>query len=205
MEEKFTWVPLYEELAKALLKYRNNRGPLVVWIYAELGKITRSDGRSLVEYLHMEDGSQIKDIDPLSVFGIFNRNLGEENRTAILEKFKDFLGLTSEVPKDFSGIPTLNPMKSFFFHWDGPNVMQIIEDLWTLFEKVVKGEDNGLEEAYDRVLNNGIPKFSFTMMLFCIAPKRFLALDSRNRDFMKKYGFNDKYSDLHYKQYKEVM
>src|SRR5574344_1567182 len=107
MEEKFTWVPLYEELAKALLKYRNNRGPLVVWIYAELGKITRSDGRSLVEYLHMEDGSQIKDIDPLSVFGIFNRNLGEENRTAILEKFKDFLGLTW-LPKSNSPISSRN-------------------------------------------------------------------------------------------------
>ena len=30
MEEKqFTWIPFYKELAKALLKYKDNRKPLV--------------------------------------------------------------------------------------------------------------------------------------------------------------------------------
>ena len=89
MDNRFTWVPLYKELAKALLRYKNDRKPLVDWIYRELGKITRSDGKSLVEYLHQQDHSRIVDIDPFSIYGIFNRSLTWSNRTELLKKFKE--------------------------------------------------------------------------------------------------------------------
>lgn len=75
MDSKFSWVPLYEELATKLLIYKDDRTPLVDWIYKELGTVTRDDGKSLVNYLHLQDGSKIVDIDPFSVFGIFNRNI----------------------------------------------------------------------------------------------------------------------------------
>ena len=43
MDSKFTWVPLYEELAQALLRYKEDRTELVEWIYEDLGKVTRAD------------------------------------------------------------------------------------------------------------------------------------------------------------------
>jgi hypothetical protein len=72
MEERYTWIPFYAELAKALLAYKNNRKPLVDFVYSELSTV---GGRSLVDYIHMEDGSKVKDIDPFSLFAIFNRQL----------------------------------------------------------------------------------------------------------------------------------
>jgi len=98
MEKQFTWIPLYKELSKALLKYKDDRLPLVEWIYDELGKITRDDGKSLVNYLSPKDDSKIYDIDPFSVFGIFNRSLSEGNRMVLLGKFREHFSLISAVP-----------------------------------------------------------------------------------------------------------
>ena len=56
MEERFTWIPFYAELAKVLLAYKNNRKPLVDFVYSDLSEV---GGRSLVDYIHMEDGSKV--------------------------------------------------------------------------------------------------------------------------------------------------
>jgi len=202
MEERFTWTPLYKELAKALLKYKDDRTNLVEWIYNELGKVTRGDGKSFVNYLHQKDGSKIYDIDPFSVFGIFNRNISWGNRTALLNKFKEHFSLTSSVPTDFNGIPTLDPRRAFFFSWNDDND-KIIRDQWTLFEKVLVEED--IEDAFNRVIDNGMPKYSLTMALFWIAPDRFLSLDSRNRSYMEVLGLAREYPDLHYQDYNKVL
>lgn len=57
--ENFSWKPIYTELASKLLEYKGNRTALVKWIYEDLGKVTRDDGKSLVAYLKMKDGSKI--------------------------------------------------------------------------------------------------------------------------------------------------
>ena len=181
----FTWIPLYKELAAALLRYKDNRSALVDWIYNGLGSVAQANDKSLVGYLKMKDGSRISDIDPFSVFGIFNRNLSYENRTDLLRKFKKHLGLTAELPTDFNGIPTLNPLRAFFFSWGDDND-KVIQGQWTLFEKVLNNED--IEEAFNQVLDNKMPKYSLTMALYWIAPNRFLSLDSRNRAYLETIG-----------------
>ena len=113
MEERFSWIPFYSELAKALLAYKDERKPLVDFVYSELSQVGE---RSLVDYIHMEDGSKVKDIDPFSVFAIFNRSLKLENRIGFLQKFKERFGLKSAVPTDFDGIPTVNSQRAFFFN-----------------------------------------------------------------------------------------
>ena len=138
MEEKFTWIPFYMELSKALLIYKDNRKPLVDFIYSDLSKVGE---KSLVDYLHMKDGSKISDIDPFSVFAIFNRNVRWNNRTAFLQKFKDHFSLSQEVPTDFDGIPTVDSRRAFFFSWGVDNA-KIIHDLWDLFENVVNEKRN---------------------------------------------------------------
>ena len=136
VKNDFSWIPFYKELAKALLIYKDDRSPLVDFIYSELSKV---GDKSLVDYLHMRDGSRIKDIDPFSVYGIFNRNLKLVNKIAFLQKFKDKLNLISEVPTDFEGIPTVDSRRAFFFHWeDGGERIRV---LWDLFERIVLNED----------------------------------------------------------------
>lgn len=202
MDSKFTWVPLYEELAQALLRYKEDRTELVEWIYEDLSKVTRADGQSLVAYLKQKDGSRIFDIDPFSVFAIFNRSTSWDNRTELLTHFKKKFRLTSTIPSDFNGIPTVDARRSFFFSWKSDN-NKVIHDLWQLFEKVISNHD--ISEAFDQVLENGMPKYSLTMCLFWICPEKYLALDSRNRSYLNSFGFPNEFSKFNYHDYSDLL
>ncbi len=203
MEINLTWIPIYKELASALLRYKNDRSELVEWIYGDLAQVKSNQGNSLTAYLQMKDGSAIQDIDPFSVMAIFNRNsLKWESRTELLNKFKSKLNLSSDVPTDFNGIPTIFAQKSFFFSW-GDNREKVIHDQWELFEKVVNGEE--ISDAFDLVIQNGMPKYSLTMCLFWINPDHFLALDSRNRSYLDTFGFPEDYPKLNYKEYSDLL
>ena len=199
---KFTWVPLYMELASALLRFKEDRSELVKWIYDDLGQIKSVNGNSLTNYLHMKDGSQIEDIDPFSVYGIFNRGLTWENRTEILRRFKSFLGLKESVPTDFDGIPIVDSRRAFFFSWGNDNE-KVIRDFWTLFENVINEED--IEAAFKQVIQNEMPRYSLTMCLFWVRPDKYLSLDSRNRRFLATFGLPSEYPMLNYDEYAKLL
>lgn len=194
MEEKFSWIPFYMELAKALLSCKHDRKPLVDWIYSNLSQIGE---KSLVDYIQMQDGSKVKDIDPFSVFAIFNRSLKLENRKAFLQKFKDRFDILSETPTDFDGIPTVNSQRAFFFGWndDGKRIIY----LWELFENVVLEKD--ISKLFDKVISEGVARYSLTMILYWIAPYRFINLDGRNRSYLHTFGFPDTFPNLNYAEY----
>ena len=195
----YTWIPFYKELAQKLLKFRNDRKPLVDFIYTELSKVS---GKSLVDYIHMEDGSKVTDIDPFSVFAIFNRSLKHENKVGFLQKFKDRFGLKTEIPSDFDGIPTVNSQRAFFFNWADKNA-ESIRQFWDLFECVVLEKDISL--LFDQMVNKTISQYSLTMILYWIAPNRFLNLDGRNRAYLNVLGFPEKYPNLDYSKYSKLM
>lgn len=199
---KFSWTPLYTELATKLLDYKDNRTALVNWIYNDLGKVTRDDGKSLVAYLKMKDGSKISDIDPFSVYGIFNRNASWDKRKELIGKFKEHFQLKSEIPEDFYGIPTLDPRRAFFFSWDDDSE-KVIHDQWELYEKIVKGEDS--EAAFNKVQANGMARYSLTMCLYWIAPDKYLSLDSRNRTYLSTFGFQKDYPSLEWSEYMSLL
>ena len=203
MDKTFTWVSYYKELANELLMYKNNRGPLLEWIFEELGKIKGVTGKtSLVAYLRKKDKSPLTDIDPLSVFAIFNRNTTFAKKTELLQKFKEKLNLLADVPSDFEGIPSIDARKALFATGEENN-NKFIDDLWNLYEKIVLGQN--ISEDFNHVIKNGMPRYSLTMALYWIAPDRFLGLDSRNRDFLKKYGFPSDYPELSYAKYSDLL
>ena len=199
MEEMFTWIPFYSELAKALLAYKNNRKPLVDFVYSDLSQV---GGRSLVDYIHMEDGSKVKDIDPFSLLAIFNRNLRPENKKGFLQKFKDKFGLKSDIPEDFDGIPTVNSQRAFFFNWADKN-KESIDQFWELFEGVVLDKD--ISQIFNKMVNKTVSQYSLTMILYWIAPERFLNLDGRNRSYLKTLGLEENYPDLDYGEYSKLI
>ena len=195
----YTWIPFYKELAQKLLQFRNDRKTLVDFIYSELSKVS---SKSLVEYIHMEDGSRVTDIDPFSMFAIFNRSLKHENKVGFLQKFKDRFGLKTEIPTDFDGIPTVNSQRAFFFNWADKNA-ESIRQFWDLFESVVLEKDISL--LFDQMVNKTISQYSLTMILYWIAPNRFLNLDGRNRAYLSVLGFPEKYPNLDYYKYTKLM
>ncbi len=196
----FTWIPFYTELAKKLLSCKNDRKSLVDWIYAELSKVGE---KSLVNYLKMEDKSPIKDIDPFSVFAIFNRNLKWVNKIAFLQKFKEKFNIESEIPDDFEGIPTVNSQKAFFFNWTYEKNYTSVQAMWDLFEDVVLERD--FSKSFDVVLANKMAKISLTMVLFWISPYKFVALDQRNKGYLEKRGVHINFSDFNYNTYMAML
>lgn len=179
---KFTWIQYYKEFAEKLLRFRNDRKPLLKLIYDNKDTL-------FVNYLHDEKGSDdlLTDIDPFTTFGLFNRNIKLQNRFMSTKIFKELLDIKCEIPKDFDGIPVLNNQKSHFFGFRSHRHNNDIENLWDLFVKVINGED--YEDAYNKVITQFIININITMALFWIRPDDFLALDSTNRKYLKEqYG-----------------
>lgn len=196
METQFTWIAFYKEFAQRLLPYRNNIQPLLGFIYT----LKDNNGKSLTAYIHDREGNKVSNIDPFSVVAIFNRNSTWENRRKMCAEFKQFLSISCEIPTDFSGIPTLNPMRSFFFDWDGGRK---IDPLWNLFEKIVANQP--CEDEMDIVLKQGSPIGMLTMACFWIAPNIFFSLDDRNRAFLHIFGIETKSNIKSAKAYFELI
>ncbi len=202
MKTELSWVPFYIELAAKLLRYKDDRKALTDWIYSELSSVKGDSGNSLINYLREEDGSRVNDIDPFSVFAIFNRNTKWERRTDFLKLFKDHFDVEAELPSDYIGVPTVDSRRAFFFHWDFSRKNEI-QDQWNLFEKVVDNEDP--EDCFNKVISNGMAKYSLTMVLYWIAPNRFMSLDSSTRDYIQLYGLPGDFPDLKYDKYADIM
>ena len=178
----FSWIQFYKEVAEKLLAYKTDRINLLSWIYQSL------DSR-FTSYLHEASGDLLSDIDPFTVLGIFNRKIKAENRIEIAKQFKDFLQIASETPKDFDGIPVLNPLNSFFFAFEDKRNSNDIENLWELFEQVLNNE-SGIEATFDLVRKQSQINIKITMGLYWISPERFIALDRNNRNYLAQYGLN---------------
>lgn len=196
---KFTWIPFYKEFAEKLLNYRNDRKSLLKMIYDHREQF-------LANYLHDQDGEDdlCPDIDPFTTMGLFNRGIKLNNRIKSTSLFKSLMGIVADIPSDFYGIPILNNQKSHFFGFRNHRKDSDIENLWALFEKVVKNED--FETEYNRVIEQYLIKVNITMALFWIRPEDFLAFDSTNRKYIKnQYGIDLPNRAPKYNEYMSIL
>ena len=195
----FTWMPFYKEFAEKLLQFQTDREKLLKLIYDNRATL-------LADYLHDEGGKDdlFTDIDPFTTFGIFNRGVKNENRIRSAELFKKLLNISADVPSDFVGIPVLNNQKSHFFGFRRDREANDIDNLWSLFVKVVKKEN--FEDEYNIVIRQYIIRVNITMALFWIRPEDFLAFDSRNRAYLKeRYGFMLPNKAPQYSEYMSIL
>jgi 5-methylcytosine-specific restriction protein B len=186
MTQQFTWIPLYEELSQALLQWENRQGELVSFLEA-----LRADGLIITPLGDKNaEGEQflMREIDPFTFFGTFNRGIKEENRLAIVAAVKKFFGLKSELPTDFDGIPVLNNQKSWFIGYAYERQADDVQRLWQMFKAAQVPnplEDAKFLAAFDQAVQVKNTNFNLTMGLFWIRPKLFVALDSNARKFLK--------------------
>lgn len=178
--KQFTWIPFYEELANKLLEYKGKRKELVEIVYSLDGKY--------VSYIHNDDGSNATDIDPFSVFAIFNRGVTDENRKTILSHFKNKLGITTDLPHDYDGVPILNAQQSIFFGRDTASSQ--IPDLWNLFESAINGNQPDFEKFFDSLQHAKGIKWNITIGLFWIRPNKYMPLDEKSRTYLSQKGIH---------------
>lgn len=181
---QFEWINFYSEFATKLLEFKNNRAELIADIQSAYSVINMK-----LPKLEREDS--IIDIDPFTVFGLFNKGITNANRIAILESFATVFNIKSKVPNNFDGIPVLNNLKATYYGFKDDRQVADIDNLWGLYESAInlaEKDDAANREIftkwYDTVHDQLGIRWNITMGLYWIRPYEFINLDSINRGFI---------------------
>ena len=67
---QFDWVDFYKEFANTLLQYKDNRGILIE-------KVEKIYNLTDIDIPTLERNKQLVDIDPFTIFGLFNKGIGK--------------------------------------------------------------------------------------------------------------------------------
>ncbi|MBB2988519.1 AAA family ATPase [Terracoccus luteus] len=192
-EPDYSWADFFPRLADALLTYQGDHAALLDRVWA----VARTSARpQLFKYLQSDrltDGTRgpMRDIDPFTVFGSFNRGIKQEARALIAEAYGDALDLPGPFPGSFAGVPVLNNLNSWFISWEVERGDRDVAALWELARAAVAyaAEANeetreGLVTAFDACAHGGTRKL--TMGIYWIRPRTFAAYDSTNTRFLKR-------------------
>lgn len=184
---EFTWIPFYEEIAKKLLEYKNKRSQLIEILYSSL----KEAGLSSSMY-KSDETEPLKNIDPLTFIGSFNRGNKREDRIKLANIIAGKLGLKNRLSdnEQFLSIPILNSQKSTLFFKHCPE--EDYDKLWNLFEKALSysfEKQGEFAESFDLALTvKGTAQSYATMTCYWINPYKILSVDKNNTDLLEKYG-----------------
>lgn len=184
----FSWKPIYEELIKALLPYRNRQDKLI-----EMLRKIEAKGLKIISLSDIASNDTqipLSVIDPFTFFASFNRATTFENRQGVLAEIKAQLGLKSDLPSDFDGIPIVNLQQSWFFPYEHRRDAGTIDDLWDLAEASLSGPPDTLDAVlFERCLKiHTVGSAKLTMGLFWLNPDQYLPLDSRTLSYIEEQG-----------------
>lgn len=179
-----TWTDFYMKFANILLKYKNNRKELIQ-------KIENVYKKNNISLPTLEKDRKIIDIDPFTVFGLFNKQISLRNRINIIKGISEEFSIDAKIPEEFDGIPLLNNLSAVFYRFIDERGSSDIQNLWDVFEVSLEYADthsenskNKLIKYYDMVLKQKGIKWNLTMGLFWIRPFEYINLDSINRWYL---------------------
>ena len=147
MKEKnqFAWAEFYKEFALELVNYQDNRSELI----EKVKSIYERTGLSMPT---LEKDNKLVDIDPFTVFGLFNKRIKDENRVKILSAIAELFQLESEVPTSFDSIPILNPLNATYYYFVDERGENDIDDLWSLFISALDYDKEPVIENKEKVI-----------------------------------------------------
>jgi len=192
----YPWVPFFKELVNSLLKFKENRNPLLKWLKEEIAISKGMDKRELKFCGTLIDPLRT-DIDPFSVVSILCKKYYFESLETILQKYKTFFKIQSEASSSDWGMVTNNNIDFLF----SKNEV-VINTLWDLFDKILAGVDASSE--YDQLLEGDNTYFYLTHVLSWTRPEQYLALNEPIREYLKKYNISIKRPPT-YEQYQKIL
>lgn len=200
---QFTWLPFFEELLSVICEKYDKHSLCEVFyeLFGKLGGLTDkfSDGSS----------GPLKEIDPLTFIGYFNRNMTFRNRVDFCRAAKDRMALNSSVPNDLEGIPTLDNRNAWFFAWSKDRGINDIDNLWEFSRRL---NDSALDDKLFRkvlhIKRVGLPKL--TVLMYLCKPNDYLSFDATNCEYLEKFGFKQIRSQVSnssqpYKEYQSIL
>lgn len=189
IRNQFDWVDFYKEFANKLLTYKEKRSELV-------GKVKAIYQKTGINMPTLDREKNLIDIDPFTIFGLFNKKMREENRIKVLKVIAELFEIRKEVQASFNSLPVLNPLNAIFYNFIDQRDEDEIDNLWGLFESALsyaknpssKNKEN-ISHYFDIAINiKGNGNSKITMGLYWIAPDAFLNLDSRNEWYIYESG-----------------
>ncbi len=188
--KRFRWARFYQAFADGLLSHSADRGPIISFLEELQPKV---EGLGLLRGDQFADGSKgfIKDIDPFTLLGLFNRGIKDSNRQAIAAALAQFLGVEEALPESFEGIPVLNNQKSWFFPYAKDRDPAQIDALWQVFQSGLALAEADTEQAieafsrdFDAAMGYYGVAWNLTFGLYWCRPWSFLSLDERSRSYI---------------------
>lgn len=182
-ENPYDWVNFQEQFATKLLDYQNDRKTLI----EKLKKVYEITQIPTYEFHN--------DIDPFTVFSLFNRRLNK--RVAFIKELNAQMNIIE--PTNFDGIPLLIRKKAFYDLKRSNNVDIDINNLWRLFSIALEWSKNNTPEnkkSFITIFNQvksqkGIGISLITMGLFWIRPNTFINLDKNNQKYILQHNIID--------------
>jgi 5-methylcytosine-specific restriction enzyme B len=190
VDSRFAWTTFYEAVGDKLLTFRHNRPALIQGLLEIASRV------HVIEYLmhdHYSDGAigPLRDICPFTTFGIFNRQISNENRIAVAKELALFLGIKEDVPTSFDGIPVLDNRNSWFFRYEETREPGDVDSLWEVFASGVKVAETKAEDdiasfysSFDSAILRSYVGWKLTIGLYWMRPNFFPTLDSKSRKFI---------------------
>ena len=181
--DKIEWTDFYMEFGEKLLEYKNNRSELI----SKIQNVFNNIDISLPTLDRDNEGNVITptDMDPFTVFALFNKQISYETRINIISGIKDEFSLKNDVPNSFHGIAVVNNLSATFYKLGNKRGKDDIENLWSLYELVINDSiGDEFIEVYNKVFNQNGIRWNITMGLNWIKPFTFINLDSNNRELL---------------------
>ena len=95
MKNDFDWVDFYTEFARILLQYSDKRDALIT-------KVLQIFEKASINLPTLELENKIVDIDPFTVFGLFNKtSMTETNRKKIITAISELFEVKASIPSSF--------------------------------------------------------------------------------------------------------
>ncbi|MDB4944545.1 MAG: mcrB [Labilithrix sp.] len=183
--EHFTWIPSFRALAEKLVAFRHRQQELI-----ELLEGLRAKGLTITPLGDKDAAGNpfpMKELDPFTFFGVFNRGLTSDKRVLIVDELIEFFGLDAAAPKDFDGIPILNNQNSWFISFSAKRGPDDVERLWDVFVRALGDDpldDPKFADAFDAALEVRGTNVNLTSGLFWIRPGTFVSLDGTLREHL---------------------
>lgn len=184
--QRYTWTSFYSELSDKLLLFKDDRRLLI----EKLQKLYEGIG---ISFPKLDSDPVPADIDPYTVFGLFNKGISEVNRKSIIAGIAEAFDIEAGQPTDFDGIPVVNNLNATFYAFssDPRRGESDIDNLWRVFVAELALASNDNEEtrtAFVSAFETAIVQFGIgwklTMGLYWSRPQRFVSLDSRSRWYL---------------------
>lgn len=175
----YTWQPIFKELSQKLLSYRNRQNKLL------------SIGTAALNSENLKTFEELSRIDPFTFFGAFMRDSSLVKRLNVLKKIKDAMGLTSELPTDFDGLPILNSVQAWFCYPGSTD--DDINKFWDLYQDCLSFDlSNGdkrkkIVQDIERVAASKFSNMHIVTGMYWIQPTMFFSTDTANVNYLFEF------------------